>query len=57
MKSKLIEIAKCRDRGVGEGWRGEAEAVSPARVEEGPAAVSVPVSPEAAQLRCVSSLV
>ena len=40
MKSKLIEIAKCRDRRV-EGWRGEVEAVSPARVEEEPAAVSV----------------
>ena len=39
MKSKLMEIAKCRDRGVGCGG-GRAEAVSPARVEEGPAAVS-----------------
>ena len=41
MKSKLIEIAKCRDRGVGEGGGWRAEAVSPGRVEEGPAAVSV----------------
>ena len=54
MKSKLIEIAKCRDRG---GGRGEAEAVSPARGGGGASCRISAVSPEAAQLRCVCSLV